>query len=505
MSPLPPSNTPAEGLIDQLDLSACAAAIADGSLTSEAITAATLARIAARDPALRAMLHVEHDGAMERARSIDLLRAKGKAIGPLGGVPVTVKDMISVVGMPLTAASKILDGYTPPYDATVTARLRAAGAVILGKTNQDEFAMGSANETSAMAPARNPWAMDRVPGGSSGGSAVAVAAGLGFGSLGTDTGGSIRLPASFCGVVGLKPTYGRVSRYGVIAYASSLDQVGPFGRSVADVARLLAVIAGPCGSDSTCAQKPVPDYSKALGGDLRGLKIGIPREYLADADGLDATIRQRMDEAARLLVELGATIVQTRLPHTRQSIPAYYLIATAEASANLARYDGVRFGGRVDRPAGVDDLYERSRSEGFGVEVKRRILLGTFALSSGYYDAWYDKACRVRRLIHDDFTSALQDCDLLMGPTSPVPPWSLGEMTDDPISAYLMDIFTTGANLAGLPALSIPLPPTNDGLPVGLQLIGRHFDEATLLAVGDACNRANRAHLLRPATPEVAP
>jgi len=505
MSEANSKTTVAAEALDRLDLSGCAAAIADGSLTSEAITAAVLARIEARNSALGAMLHVDADGAISRARDIDARRQRGETLGPLGGVPLTIKDMISVVGMPLTAASRILSGYRPPYDATVVARLRAAGAVLVGKTNQDEFAMGSANETSAMGPARNPWAIDRVPGGSSGGSAVAVASGMGFGSLGTDTGGSIRLPASFCGVVGLKPTYGRVSRYGVVAYASSLDQVGPFGRSVADVARLLAVIAGRCDRDSTSADQPVADYHASLAQDVAGLRVGVPREYLADADGLDATIKKRIETTCELLADRGATIVQTRLPHTRQSIAAYYLIATAEASANLARYDGVRFGHRTSTGGALDGLYERSRGEGFGVEVKRRILLGTFALSSGYYDAWYDKACRVRRLIHDDFLAALQQCDVLIGPTSPVPPWKLGEMTDDPVATYLMDVFTTGANLAGLPALCVPLQPADDGLPVGLQLIGRHFDEATLLRVGHVCNRENGAHLLRPPAPEVVP
>ena len=489
--------------IDDLDLIGCADAIARRESTAEAITAAVLQRIDASNGHLNALLHIDHDGALAQARHIDASLQAGEEPGPLAGVPVTIKDMISVRGMPLTAGSRILTSYHPPYEATVVTRLRQAGAVIVGKTNQDEFAMGSANETSAFGPTRNPWAPDRVPGGSSGGSAAAVAAGLGFGSLGTDTGGSIRLPASFCGVVGLKPTYGRVSRYGVIAYASSLDQVGPFGRSVADVARLLSVIGGHCPRDSTSANVGQPDYEAALGQDLVGLRIGIPRQYLADAQGLDATVRQRVEAAAKQLADRGAKIVQTELPRTAESIATYYLIATAEASANLARYDGVRFGHRADlRGGGIAELYRKSRSQGFGAEVKRRILLGTFALSSGYYDAWYDKACRVRRLIHDDFAAALSDCDALIGPTSPVPPWPLGHLSDDPLAAYLMDIFTTGANLAGLPALSVPLKPTDGGLPVGLQIIGRHFDEATVLRVGGAIAEIG---LRPPPLPEVSP
>ena len=487
--------------IDSFDLVGCAAAIAGGEVSAEAITTQVFDRIEATNHRLNALLYVDKQGALSQARAVDADRAAGRTLGPLAGVPMTIKDMISVQGMPLTAGSRILAGYVPPFDATVIERLRAAGAVIIGKANQDEFAMGSANETASAGPVRNPWALDRVPGGSSGGSAAAVAMAMGFGSLGTDTGGSVRLPASFCGVVGLKPTYGRVSRYGVIAYASSLDQVGPFGRSVADVARLLAVIAGHCAKDSTSAALPVPDYESALQGDLSGLRIGIPRQYLAEADGLDPAVRTRIETAASQLAAQGATLVQTELPHTPHSIATYYLIATAEASANLARYDGVRFGRRAAAATSIDQLYRRSRSEGFGTEVKRRILLGTFALSSGYYEAWYDKACRVRRLIHDDFANALSDCHALIGPTSPVPPWPLGAMSDDPLAAYLMDIFTTGANLAGLPALSVPLPPTDEGLPVGLQIIGRHFDEATILRIGAASTRASGADRLRPALP----
>jgi aspartyl-tRNA(Asn)/glutamyl-tRNA(Gln) amidotransferase subunit A len=339
-----------------------------------------------------------------------------------------------------------------------------------------------------------------VPGGSSGGSACAVAAGYGYGSLGTDTGGSIRLPAALCGVVGLKPSYGRVSRYGVIAFASSLDQVGPIGRTVEDVARLLQVIAGHCRFDSTSARRPVDDYEAVLSRGVAGMRLGVPRQYLSEAEGLDDGVRSKIEESIEVFRGLGAEIIEVDLPHTPYCIAAYYLVATAEASANLARYDGVRYGHRsaLTAPDGLQDLYERSRGEGFGDEVKRRIILGTYALSSGYYDAYYDKACRVRRLVHDDFMAALSSCDALLGPTSPVPAWSIGEMSDDPLSLYLMDIFTTSANLAGLPALSVPTTRHDNGMPVGLQIIGRHFDEATILQIGAAYTTAAATTEARP-------
>ena len=477
----------------------CAAQIATGELTSVDATKAALLQIERVDNALGAMLHIDGDGAMRRAEQIDQAIANGAPAGPLAGVPVTVKDVISVPDMPLTAGSKILTNYTPPYSATVTHRLLDAGAVIIGKNNLDEFAMGSSNENSAYKPVRNPWAADRVPGGSSGGSAAAVAAGYGFGSLGTDTGGSVRLPAAFCGVVGLKPTYGRVSRHGVVAFASSLDQVGPLARSVTDVARLFDVIAGPCDYDSTCVSQPATNTEATLEDGIEGLCIGVPRQFLADADGLDDAVRASVQEAIVKLQQLGATTVQVDLPHSRYSIATYYLVATAEASANLQRYDGVRFGHRAVLNSGdaVETLHARSRSEGFGDEVKRRIILGTFALSSGYYDAYYEQACRVRRLIYDDYQQALTQCDVLIGPTCPTQPWKLGERTSDPLSMYLMDIFTTGANLAGAPALSVPIAPANN-LPIGLQIIGRHFDEATILRVGHHLSMSLGSHLLRP-------
>ena len=478
----------------------CAAAIAAGDVSSVAVTEAALARVAALDGKLNSHLHVDADGALATARQIDRDRAAGRALGPLAGVPISLKDNIAATGMPMTAGSRILQGYQPPFDATVTARLKAAGAVLLGKTNLDEFAMGSSSESSAFGPVRNPWDLGRVPGGSSGGSAAAVAAGLVPGALGTDTGGSIRQPAALCGIVGLKPGYGRVSRYGAVAYASSLDQIGPLTRTVRDAARLLQVIGGADPRDSTCSHAPMPDLEAALTGEVRGLRLGVPREYLQDAQGLDPAVRAAVLGAIQVLRELGAEIVEVSLPHTRLCIATYYLIATAEASANLARYDGVRFGHRAALRSGdgIDDLYASSRGEGFGAEVKRRILLGTFALSAGYHDAYYKKACQVRRLIHDELLAALRTCDALLGPTSPVPAWPIGGKSGNPLEMYLMDVFTLSANLAGLPGLAVPLPLHPSGLPIGLQLLGRPMDEATLLRIGDAYTRASATDLLRP-------
>lgn len=412
----------------------------------------------------------------------------GATTGPLAGRTVAIKDNIAVAGMPMTAGSRILAGYVPPTHATVTERLLAAGAIVVGKTNMDEFGMGSSTEFSAYQVTRNPLDLGRVPGGSSGGSAAAVAAGLAWGALGTDTGGSIRQPAAFCGLAGLKPTYGRVSRSGVVAYASSLDQVGPLARTVRDVAALYEVIAGGDELDATSSAEPVytPDWSDSIA----GLRVGVPREYLDDAEGLDAAIAARMRQTLTQLQKMGATLVPVHLPHTRHAIAAYYVVATAEASANLARYDGLRYGVRTDNPANLDALYTQSRAAGLGREVQRRILLGTFALSAGHQDAFYQKACRVRRHIAGDFSAAWQHCDVLLGPTSPVPPWTLGEKIDNPLAMYLMDAFTVGPSLAGLPALSVPVGMDPQGLPVGAQLIGQPFDEATLLQVGDVIQRA---------------
>ena len=474
--------------VADLTLTQCADAIARGDLTSVQATEAALQRIDQYDGKLHAFLHVDREGALRQALAVDQSFRAGEKLGALAGVPLSVKDLISVKDLPLTAGSKILHGYVPPYDATVVVRLKTAGAVLLGKTNLDEFAMGSSNENSAFGPTRNPWNLQRVPGGSSGGSAAAVAARLGYASLGTDTGGSIRQPAALCGVVGLKPTYGRVSRYGSVAYASSLDQIGPLTRTVRDAARLLQVIGGHDPHDATSLLNDQPDYEAALTGDVKGLKLGVPREYLQEAEGLDAGVRKRIEQALEVFRDLGAQLVPVSLPHTRLCVATYYVVATAEASANLQRYDGVRYGHRaaLTPSAGLDELYARTRGEGFGPEVKRRIVLGTFALSSGYYDAYYKKACQVRRLIHQDFAQALAQCDALVGPTSPVTAWPLGQMSDDPLAMYLLDIFTLSTNLAGLPGLSVPTPLHDNGLPVGLQLTGRALDEATILRLGDA-------------------
>ncbi len=454
-------------------------------MTATAHVEACLSRIAARDGEIAAFLHVDAEGARARASALD---AQPDRSAPLHGLTIAVKDNIAVAGQPLTAGSRMLAGYMPPRDATVVARLLAAGAVLVGKTNMDEFGMGSSTELSGFGPTRNPLDVTRVPGGSSGGSAAAVAADMAWAALGTDTGGSIRQPAAFCGLAGLKPTYGRVSRSGVVAYASSLDQVGPLARTVRHVARVYAVIAGRDPLDATSTDEPVSAVTWRA--DLAGLRIGVAREHLAAAEGLDADVKQRMEAALDALRTRGAVIVPVSLPHTRHAIAAYYLVATAEASANLSRYDGLRYGQRAPNPQTLDALYTHSRADALGKEVQRRILLGTFALSAGFQDAFYQKACRVRRKIADDFTQAWQSCDLLLGPTSPVPPWRLGEKVADPLAMYLMDAFTVGPSLAGLPALAVPVGVDSQRLPIGAQLIGRAFDEATILAVGDVLQRA---------------
>jgi len=459
------------------------------------LTRAALGRIAAVDPAIGAFVTANEVEAMATAEAIDRRIAAGQDPGPLAGVPVGVKDVICTAGLRTTAASRILERFVPAYDATVVARLRAAGAVIVGKLNCDEFAMGSSTENSAVGSTRNPWDLARVPGGSSGGSAVAVAAGECHASLGTDTGGSVRLPAAFCGVVGLKPTYGRVSRYGVIAYASSLDQVGPVARDVADVAVVLEAIAGHDPADSTAAPRTVPSYLGALDGTVRGLRLGLPREYFVEGmqPEVEAAVRAAVDE----LEKLGATIEPVSLPHTEYAIATYYLVATAEASSNLARYDGVRYGLREARPA-LGEMYETTRAAGFGPEVKRRIMLGTYALSAGYYDAYYLKAQQIRTLIRLDFQKALETCDALVTPVAPTTAFRLGEKTADPLTMYLSDIFTISVNLAGLPALSVPCGFDRTGLPIGLQVIGRPFEEATVLRVGHAYEQATEWHRRRP-------
>lgn len=461
------------------------AAILSGATTAEATCEAALARIAEADTTLHAFHLVDADRARARARALD--RADAPA-GPLHGVPVALKDNITVAGMTTTAGSKILEHYVPPYDATVVRRLEAAGAVVIGKTICDEFSMGSSTENSAFGPARNPWAPDRVPGGSSGGSAVAVAAGMTPLALGSDTGGSIRQPAAFCGVVGMKPTYGRVSRYGLIAYASSLDQIGPFARTVADAALCLDVISGADPHDSTAAAVDAPRLTEALTGEVRGLKVGVPRAWLRE--GLDADVAAAFDESLATLEQLGATIHDVQLPHSRVAVPTYYLVATAEASSNLARYDGVRYGFRVSDATSLGDMYSRTRDEGFGAEVKRRIMLGTYVLSAGYYDAYYVKAQQVRTLIRRDFDTAFASVDLVAMPTTPTAAFRIGALDDDPLQMYLADIFTVSAPLAGLPALSVPCGLTRERLPVGLQLTGRAWDEATILRAADAFERA---------------
>jgi aspartyl-tRNA(Asn)/glutamyl-tRNA(Gln) amidotransferase subunit A len=457
-----------------------------GEATAESVTAASLARIEAVDKTVHAFLHVTAD-ALEQAREVDKKRARGEALGPLAGVPVAIKDALVTRGVPTTAASKILAGYVPPYDATVVARLRTADAVLIGKTNMDEFAMGSSTENSAFGPTKNPRDETRTPGGSSGGSAAAVAGAMTPGSLGSDTGGSIRQPASFTGTVGVKPTYGRVSRFGLIAFASSLDQVGPFATDVRGAARLLSVIAGHDPRDSTSLDAPVGDYEAACGRDVRGVRVGVPNEYFAQ--GLDPEVEASVRAALSALSAAGCVLQPVSLPHTRFAVGTYYVIATAEASSNLARFDGVRYGLRSLGSSGKRDLrslYGATRDAGFGPEVKRRILLGTFVLSSGYYDAYYLKAQKVRTLIRRDFDSALREVDVICSPASPTPAFRLGEKNADPLAMYLNDVYTLPASLAGLPAMSVPCRPTASGLPVGLQIVSRSLDETTMLAVASA-------------------
>jgi aspartyl-tRNA(Asn)/glutamyl-tRNA(Gln) amidotransferase subunit A len=451
-----------------------------------------LARIAALNPALNAFNTVVGDRAMARAQAIDREPDRWRD-APLAGVPIALKDNLCTRGVRTTASSRMLEHYLPPYDATVVSRLERAGAVVVGKTNCDEFAMGSSNENSAFGPVRNPWALDRIPGGTSGGSAAAVAARLTPMALGSDTGGSIRQPAALCGVVGLKPTYGRVSRYGLIAHASSLDQIGPLTRTAYDAALTLGVLAGADPSDATSAADAVPDYTAALTGDVRGARIGVPRALL---EGIDAEVSRAMDAALDVLKARGATLVDIDLPHARFATPVYYLVSTAEASANLARYDGVRYGfrapaehGPTTSDQGLRAMYARTRAQGFGPEVKRRIMLGTYVLSAGYYDAYYLKAQQVRTLILRDYDRAFTGVDVVAMPTSPTAAVKIGERVSDPVQMYLMDIFTVSANLSGLPAISVPCGFTAGQLPIGLQLMGRRFDEAALLRIADAYER----------------
>jgi aspartyl-tRNA(Asn)/glutamyl-tRNA(Gln) amidotransferase subunit A len=459
-------------------------ALRGGEVTATDLTREFFVRIAAQDPQIHSYLALSKDRAFEQAAKVDSLATEGKDMPSLAGVPFGIKDVLTVQGSPATAGSKILEGYLPPYDATVVKRLEAAGAVFLGKLNCDEFAMGSSNENSAYGPVRNPRAMDRVPGGSSGGSAAAVAAGLAVATLGTDTGGSIRQPASFCGVVGVLPTYGRVSRYGLIAFASSLDRVGPFTTTVADAATVLSAIAGYDPLDATSSAEPVPDYAAELARPVQGLTIGVPAEYFAE--GLDAEVRAAVEGAIENLRAAGATIRPISLPHTRYAVPVYYVLATAEASSNLARFDGVRYGYRSPDSTTLASMYRKSRDEGFGAEVKRRILLGTYALSAGYYEAYYKKAQQVRTLLTRDFLNAFSEVDAIVTPVAPTPAFKIGEKTDDPMAMYLADIYTVTASLAGICGISVPCGVSSEGLPIGAQVLGKHFAEGTVFRVAQA-------------------
>jgi aspartyl-tRNA(Asn)/glutamyl-tRNA(Gln) amidotransferase subunit A len=463
-------------------------AVQEGRTSARALAEAYYAKIESDDPKIGAYLTLSKERAMAKAAEIDGLAAKGEKLPPLGGVPVGIKDVMVTKGVRSTAGSKILGNYVPPYDCTAVARLEAAGAVVLGKLNCDEFAMGSSNENSAWKPVHNPRDLSRVPGGSSGGSAACVAADMSVVALGSDTGGSIRQPASFCGVVGLLPTYGRVSRYGLIAFASSLDHIGPLAKTVKDAAIVLRTIAGRDPMDATSAEVPVPDYVADLEKPVRGMKIGIAKEYLGE--GLHDEVRSAVEVAIQKLASLGCEIVEISLPHTAYAVPAYYIVATAEASSNLARFDGVRYGYRAKNGRTLAEMYRQSRNQGFGAEVKRRIMLGTYALSAGYYDAYYLKAQKVRTLLARDFDEAFQKVDAIVTPTSPTAAFKLGEKVDDPLAMYLADIYTVTADLAGIPGISVPCGETREKLPIGLQILGRHFDEATVLRVAHAYEQA---------------
>ena len=452
-------------------------------------------RIKERDGELNAYLTVDESGALEQAKAAEARLGRGE--GPaLTGIPLALKDVMTTRGLRTTCGSRILENFVPPFDATVVARLRREGAVFLGKANMDEFAMGSSTENSAFGPTRNPWNRDYIPGGSSGGSAAAVAADLCIGALGSDTGGSIRQPACHCGVVGLKPTYGRVSRYGLVAYASSLDQIGPLTKEVRDAALLLQAIAGHDPKDSTSVPQPVPDYAAALGREIRGLKIGVPREYFGH--GLDPEVEAAIRAALKTLEGLGAELIEVSLPHTEYAVATYYVVAVAEASSNLARYDGVKYGFRAEGK-NLMETYLNTRTQGFGAEVRRRIMLGTYTLSAGYYDAYYKKGSQVRALIRRDFETAFQDCALIACPVSPTPAFRLGEKLADPLTMYLSDIFTISANLAGIPGISVPCGFSSGGLPIGLQLLGPPFGEAEILQAAYAFEQATDFHLRKPA------
>ncbi|MFI5397333.1 MAG: Asp-tRNA(Asn)/Glu-tRNA(Gln) amidotransferase subunit GatA [Candidatus Binatia bacterium] len=480
--------------LTRLTIEQAAALLARKEISSVELTRAAVDRIRVTDTEIHSFLTVTEDVALAQAQAADARRARGEA-GTLLGVPVGIKDVILTKGIRTTAGSKILGNFVAPYDATVTRKLLDAGAVCVGKTNCDEFAMGSSTENSGFVVTRNPWDRSRVPGGSSGGSAAAIAAEQCQGALGTDTGGSIRQPAACCGIVGIKPTYGRVSRYGVVAYASSLDQVGPMARTVAGCAQLLAAIAGHDPHDSTSVPRPVPDYASLLGGGIKGLRVGIPREYFVE--GMQAEVDQAVRTAIRVLETLGARVCEVSLPHTEYAVPTYYLIATAEASSNLARYDGIKYGLRLGEQEALVKMYQRTRAGGFGTEVKRRIMLGTYALSAGYYDAYYLKAQKVRTLIRRDFEQVFATQDVIVTPTAPTTAFRIGEKTSDPLQMYLSDIFTISINLAGLPGLSLPCGFDRNGLPIGLQIVGRPFEEEKVFQAAHAYEQATEWHVKR--------
>jgi aspartyl-tRNA(Asn)/glutamyl-tRNA(Gln) amidotransferase subunit A len=465
------------------------------TITAQELTDAFLQRIAQVEAKTHAYLTVCRDTVRQEAKEADQRLQQGEE-APLLGIPLAIKDVICTKGIRTTCGSRILENFVPPYDATVMQRLRNAGALLLGKTNMDEFAMGSSTENSAYGVTRNPWNTDTIPGGSSGGSAAAVAADECAAALGTDTGGSIRQPAACCGIVGLKPTYGRVSRFGLVAFASSLDQIGPMAKDVEDAALLLHIIAGKDPCDSTSADVPVPDFTRSLGQGVKGLRIGIPKEYFIA--GIDPEVEEAVWRAIKLLADLGATYAETSLPHTEYAVATYYILAPSEASSNLARYDGVKYGYRTPVARNLRDMYCKTRAEGFGPEVKRRIMLGTYALSAGYYDAYYKKAQQVRTLIKEDFDQAFAQYDVIITPTAPTPAFRIGEKTDDPLQMYLSDIFTISVNLAGIPGISLPCGLTQNGLPIGLQIIGKPFDEATILRVAHAFEQHTEYHTLKP-------
>ncbi len=475
----------------------CKDKLAQKEISSKELVQAVLDRIEAVEGKVRAYITRTPEAALQAAADVDERRARGEALGPLAGIPIALKDVLCTRDVRTTCASRILEAFVPPYDATVVAKLNAAGAILVGKTNMDEFAMGSSTESSYFHPTHNPWDLERVPGGSSGGSAAAVAADETILALGSDTGGSIRQPASLCGVVGMKPTYGRVSRYGLIAYGSSLDQIGPLTKDVRDTALVMSVIAGRDPADSTSADRPVPDYTQALDGNIRGLRFGMPKECFAE--GIRDDIKERVEAAARTLESLGARIEQVSLPTSKWGIAAYYLVATAEASSNLARYAGVGYGYRTaDKGEDLVGMYMKSRAEGFGAEVKRRIMLGTYVLSAGFYDAYYLQASKVRTLLRRDFDTAFEKVNVILMPVSPTPAFKIGEKTADPLQMYLMDVYTVTLNMVGLPGIALPCGFSREGLPVGMQLIGKVFDEETLLRAAHAFEQNTEYHKKKP-------